>query len=582
MGFLMLKTMFKIVYVEVSGNFEALELFLSTLRDDSNMAYVVAQDLDSSSSEEIINQMSKFTNIPISQIKDEEVAKNNHIYIYPENMNVTIKNFIFHLKTPEFSMVSNQSKHKLLDNVVRLVFMDNSEEIYSQNINYYTNQTLYDMKSELIARKEKLKLINRKLKNSNEELQVANNRLQEYKDSLEKTVEVRTQKLEQSKNEIEHLFNSINSIIVVSRNGTQLMKVNQQFFTFFGLKNLDEFFANHECVCDFFEVCDDDGFIYKQKALNEGYTSWISYILQSPEISYKAKVIRDGKTYIFNLKITILSYDNDDIYYVIFMNDITLLHEYQTMLEHKVEEETNKRIEKDKFLIHQSKLASMGEMIGNIAHQWRQPLNQLSLINITLDTLIRKDRLNLEVFEKYFEQTNSIIQSMSQTINDFRYFFQPDKEISAFTLSDIFDESLKFVKEGLNRHYIDIYIADYNDCEILGHKNELVQVLLNLVNNSKDAIVSTLKENGKIWLSVEKGEDIKIKLQDNGGGIDDDIIDKVFEPYFTTKFKEEGTGIGMYMSKMIVEQSMNGTLYIENKDDGVLVTITLPLGENNA
>jgi len=582
MGFLMLKTMFKIVYVEVSGNFEALELFLSTLRDDSNMAYVVAQDLDSSSSEEIINQMSKFTNIPISQIKDEEVAKNNHIYIYPENMNVTIKNFIFHLKTPEFSMVSNQSKHKLLDNVVRLVFMDNSEEIYSQNINYYTNQTLYDMKSELIARKEKLKLINRKLKNSNEELQVANNRLQEYKDSLEKTVEVRTQKLEQSKNEIEHLFNSINSIIVVSRNGTQLMKVNQQFFTFFGLKNLDEFFANHECVCDFFEVCDDDGFIYKQKALNEGYTSWISYILQSPEISYKAKVIRDGKTYIFNLKITILSYDNDDIYYVIFMNDITLLHEYQTMLEHKVEEETQKRIEKDKFLIHQSKLASMGEMIGNIAHQWRQPLNQLSLINITLDALIRKDRLSLEVFENYFEQTNSIIQSMSQTINDFRYFFQPDKEISEFTLSDIFEESLKFVKEGLARHYIDIYIADYKDCQIVGHKNELVQVLLNLVNNSKDAIVSTLKENGKIWLSVEKGEDIKIKLQDNGGGIDDDIIDKVFEPYFTTKFKEEGTGIGMYMSKMIVEQSMNGTLYIENRDDGVLVTITLPLGESNA
>gem|GEM_PF-2826802 len=578
----MLKTMFKIVYVEVSGNFEALELFLSTLRDDSNMAYVVAQDLDSSSSEEIINQMSKFTNIPISQIKDEEVAKNNHIYIYPENMNVTIKNFIFHLKTPEFSMVSNQSKHKLLDNVVRLVFMDNSEEIYSQNINYYTNQTLYDMKSELIARKEKLKLINRKLKNSNEELQVANNRLQEYKDSLEKTVEVRTQKLEQSKNEIEHLFNSINSIIVVSRNGTQLMKVNQQFFTFFGLKNLDEFFANHECVCDFFEVCDDDGFIYKQKALNEGYTSWISYILQSPEISYKAKVIRDGKTYIFNLKITILSYDNDDIYYVIFMNDITLLHEYQTMLEHKVEEETQKRIEKDKFLIHQSKLASMGEMIGNIAHQWRQPLNQLSLINITLDALIRKDRLSLEVFENYFEQTNSIIQSMSQTINDFRYFFQPDKEISEFTLSDIFEESLKFVKEGLARHYIDIYIADYKDCQIVGHKNELVQVLLNLVNNSKDAIVSTLKENGKIWLSVEKGEDIKIKLQDNGGGIDDDIIDKVFEPYFTTKFKEEGTGIGMYMSKMIVEQSMNGTLYIENRDDGVLVTITLPLGESNA
>ena len=171
---------------------------------------------------------------------------------------------------------------------------------------------------------------------------------------------------------------------------------------------------------------------------------------------------------------------------------------------------------------------------------------------------------------------------MSQTINDFRYFFQPDKEISIFTISSIFDESLKFLKEGLARHCITIEIEEYSDYKIIGHKNELVQVLLNLVNNSKDAITFTDKKDGKIWLNVEKDEDIKIKLQDNGGGIGDEIIDKVFEPYFTTKFKEEGTGIGMYMSKMIIEQSMGGTLYIENKNDGVLVTITLPLGDKDA
>ncbi len=577
----MLGKRFKIVYIEVSGSFEALELFISTLRDDSNMAYVVAQNLASTPIIDIINRLSQLTNIPISQIKDQEIADNNHLYIYPCNMSVTIKNFIFNVTTLEPNMLPKVSKHKLLDNVVRLVFMDNSDEISSQNINYYTNQTLYNLKSELIRRKEKLKLINSELQESNSDLQVANKKLKEYKNSLEKTVEIRTKNLKQSKNDIEHLLNSIDSIIVVSRNGTQLIKVNEQFFKFFGLKDLDDFFIKHECVCDFFEVCDDDGFIYKQKALDEGYSSWIDFILKHPKISYKAKVIRCGKTYIFNLKITILSYDKDDIFYVIFMNDITLLHEYQTMLEDKVEEETNKRIEKDKFLIHQSKLASMGEMIGNIAHQWRQPLNQLSLINITLDTLMRKDRLNLEIFEKYFEQTNSTIQSMSQTINDFRYFFQPDKEISTFTISSIFDESLKFLKEGLSRHFIDIEIAEYSDYEIVGHKNELVQVLLNLVNNSKDAIVLTHKQDGKISLSVKRDEYIKIKLQDNGGGIDDKIIDKVFEPYFTTKFKEEGTGIGMYMSKMIIEQSMGGNLYIENRDDGVLVTIILPLGEQD-
>ncbi len=569
----MLDNKFKIVCIEVSGGgYEALELFIGTLRDDSNMAYVVAQDLEANKPNKLIGLLSKSTNIPISIVEDGKIPQKNNIYIYPLDKDIKITEDRFRLTIPSSSIIYKSPQNQLLDNVIHLIFMANINDVDNQKLNYYTNQTLYDMKKELLSRKQKLKSINKELQKSNTELK-------EYKDSLEKIVEVRTQKLEQSKNDIENLLDSINSIIIVSRNGTKLVKVNKEFFNFFNeFNNIQEFFKSHDCVCDLFEVCDDDGFIYKEKAFRANYQSWIDYIIDSKRPSYKAKIIRDGKTFIFNIKITILSYDKDDVYYVIFMNDITILHEYHISLERQVEEEIQKRIEKDKFLIQQSKLASMGEMIGNIAHQWRQPLNQLSLINITLDTLIRKDKLSLERFEKYFEQTDNTIQSMSQTINDFRNFFHPEKEISAFTISSIFDESLKFLKEGLIRHDISIDIGDYNDYMIKGHKNELVQVLLNLINNSKDAIVSKNIKNGKISITVKKDKKIEIIIEDNGGGIEDEIIHKVFEPYFTTKFKEEGTGIGMYMSKMIVEQSMEGTLSIENKNDGVLVTITLPLG----
>jgi len=165
---------------------------------------------------------------------------------------------------------------------------------------------------------------------------------------------------------------------------------------------------------------------------------------------------------------------------------------------------------------------------------------------------------------------------MSSTIDDFRNFFSPNKSIDTFRVDSAIDEAIKFVGDSFIANKIEI-IKDFKTTkEIKNYKNELIQVLLNIFNNSKDAIKEQNIENGLVTISLEENEkSVIIKIQDNGGGIKQDIINRVFEPYFTTKFKSDGTGIGLYMSKMITEESMQGTIKLENVKNGVLTTIEL-------
>jgi len=174
------------------------------------------------------------------------------------------------------------------------------------------------------------------------------------------------------------------------------------------------------------------------------------------------------------------------------------------------------------------------------------------------------------------EKSNQIIQKMSSTIDDFRNFFSPNKAIDTFSVDSAIDEAIKFVEDSFMLNNITVIKDFHTTKEIKNYKNELIQVLLNIFNNSKDAIKEQNIENGLVTIILEEREKtIIIKIQDNGGGIKQDIINRVFEPYFTTKFKSDGTGIGLYMSKLIVEESMCGKIKLENIGNGVLTTIEL-------
>jgi len=246
-------------------------------------------------------------------------------------------------------------------------------------------------------------------------------------------------------------------------------------------------------------------------------------------------------------------------------------------LERKVQESIEQIRQKDTMLFQQSKMASMGEMIGNIAHQWRQPLNVLGLLGGKHYLDYKEGNLTPEVMEKFKNKFAEVIESMSQTIDDFREFFHPNKSKSYFFLNEPIDKTINMVSNSYNDNNIEIIKNIDKKYQAFGYKNELMQVFLIILNNSKDAIKEKKIKYGKVSIDIkEKNEDYIITFIDNGGGIDDSIIDKICEPYFTTKFKHNGTGIGLYMSKMIIEKSMQGELFINNFEDGVKVRVTIP------
>jgi len=232
--------------------------------------------------------------------------------------------------------------------------------------------------------------------------------------------------------------------------------------------------------------------------------------------------------------------------------------------------------EEQNFLKQQAKMAAMGEMIGNIAHQWRQPLNALSALNIGLSTKYKAGKLDDAAIEKFKSKSNTILQNMSSTIDDFANFYRPNKEKETFKIDDAIQNALRFVGDTYKQHQVCIVDNTSPNIMIKSYKNELMQVLLNILNNSRDAMVDrgVTRPTVTITTTEENGE-ITITIQDNAGGVKEEILEKLCEPYFTTKFKSHGTGIGLYMSKMIIEESMGGLFYIKNSANGLLTTIRL-------
>lgn len=249
-------------------------------------------------------------------------------------------------------------------------------------------------------------------------------------------------------------------------------------------------------------------------------------------------------------------------------------------IEHRLEVEKEALREKEKsdqLLMQQSKLAMLGEMIGNIAHQWRQPLMQLSAILMYIDAYNEKGKLTTDKLISKIKDGNSIIDFMSKTIEDFRNYYKPEKQKEEFFIKDSINSALFIVNSALKHANIKIntnYSQD--DLSLISYKNEFSQALLNIITNAKDILIQRDVEKPTISIDVFKEKDeIKIHVLDNAGGIPEDIMDKIFDPYFTTKHQSQGTGIGLYMTKMIIENNMNGTITVLNENSGAKFIISL-------
>lgn len=232
--------------------------------------------------------------------------------------------------------------------------------------------------------------------------------------------------------------------------------------------------------------------------------------------------------------------------------------------------------QKDELMILQSRQAAMGEMISMIAHQWRQPLNSLALLNGKLMLLSEKEMLTQEVLEETVKRSEEILAKMSGTIDDFRNFFKPNKERVQVSIGSIMESVISLIGKMLEYARVDLVDKTQPEIELCTYPNELCQIVVNLISNAKEACIEKEVSNPLITVYTEVAENsISIVVEDNGGGIPEEIGEKAFEPYFTTK-GVSGTGLGLYMCKMIVERSMQGNITIENIGEGLRCRISLP------
>jgi PAS domain S-box-containing protein len=362
-------------------------------------------------------------------------------------------------------------------------------------------------------------------------------------------IDKREDSLEASLNSFKSLFNSTMEMIILHDRGI-CVDVNNVTLEFLGLDDKNKIIGKN-----LIEFISDD------------YKSLLKSNYNKNTIPYEFDVI------VNNQKFTCLAQDK---FIELNMKKLKL----STLID------ITELKDKDKLLFQQSKMAAMGEMIGNIAHQWRQPL---SIISTCASGIKFEKQLNTIDDNRLFENLDMIVENtqyLSKTIDDFRNFFKADKEIVDFFVKDSIEKVLKLLKSAIQNYNIQINTYYSDEIKINAYANEFLQVIINIINNSKDALQSQSNEDRFIDIKTyAKYTSCYIEISDNGGGIPDDIISKVFDPYFTTKHKSRGTGIGLYMSHQIIVEHMNGSIYIKNIEmekfskiyKGCCVTIEIPL-----
>jgi len=241
-------------------------------------------------------------------------------------------------------------------------------------------------------------------------------------------------------------------------------------------------------------------------------------------------------------------------------------------LEEKVMREIEKNREKEQAMLHQSKLAQMGEMINMIAHQWRQPLSAISATSGSLSLKSRIGTLDKDTTIKLSNKITGYAQHLSTTIDDFRNFFKENKTKESTTLKEMVVATLNIVQVSLENVNIEIQIEEKSNTQIKTYINEVKQVILNIIKNAEDVLVDKKIIHPKITINIDG---TTLTISDNAGGIPENIIEKIFEPYFSTKIQKDGTGLGLYMSKTIIEEHCNGELSVYNSPEGATFVVNL-------
>jgi signal transduction histidine kinase len=415
---------------------------------------------------------------------------------------------------------------------------------------------------------------------------------------------------------LKKIIDSQKNMVIVSDLKT-IKNANKAFFMFFDeFEDIHDFQKNYSCISELFEEVDRFGFVYKNmenKPWNPQNETWYDYILNNRKKNNRVLIKKDDKEFIFNISISKIQ-ENE---YLVDFTDITdienykyelinlvnkqneelsefnknlgksiqekinELHELNQELHKSVEDEKEKNSIKDQFLFKQSRQAMMGEMIGMIAHQWKQPLSSMNIALNSLEIAKQFETLTDEMFEQNIEKMKKTIEFLVQTMDQFRNFFKEDKEKKDVPIISLIEEGISYIEHQLSIKNISVNIDCRTQRVVSVHANELIQVFMNIINNAKDAFLSKNIESAQIDIECyEQDNDVVIDIMDNAGGIPADVIDNLFNPYFSTK-GQDGTGLGLYMSKIIVEEHSDGRITAKNNEKGAIFTIKIPFQEQN-
>ena len=361
-------------------------------------------------------------------------------------------------------------------------------------------------------------------------------------------------KVEFNKNQ--KILDSQKSFIIIT-DGEDLKATNISLLEFLGYKSLFEFKLEHNCICEFFEY--EEGKDYIQEDMDG--ENWFSYVKENDGQHVVKISDKDKNEHLFYIELGKQGKIDEGNYIITFM-DITKLKNMEGQL------------------IQNEKMASLGKMIGNIAHQWRQPLSVISTSASGLKLKDEYGKLEKDDLYKNLDLIVSNAKYLSETIDTFRDILKERKTQKEYDIQDIIDRTSGLLKISLNAKKIQLYKSIDYDTSMKKKmvSGELAQVLTNIINNAVDVLVDRNTHDPLIILECYKKDDsIFITIEDNAGGISLDIIDNVFEPYFTTKHQSQGTGLGLYMSHKIVEESLGGKLYVKNTNYGARFFIELPL-----
>jgi len=374
-------------------------------------------------------------------------------------------------------------------------------------------------------------------------------------ETISKTIQEQNQKLKRYTQLVEVILDNQKNIILLT-NGKRLTQANKVFSQFFGFTDLEDFLKSHQCICEFF--IKEDGYLSTQM----GELDWISYVVQNPTETNLAKIIQNENEYIFKVygRIVEKNIQDGEDYVVVTLEDIT--QELMRQKELKA---------KSILLQQQSRLAALGEMIGNIAHQWRQPL---SVITMVISGMKVKQDFGIPITDESISEVTDTIMNqanyLSKTIDDFRDFIKNDTIQESFNLSQVINDTANLLDATLKSNYIKLTLTTDDTLVYTGEPNQLSQVIMNIVNNAKDAFTEKNQKHKEIVIkSWQDDHSIKIEVTDNAGGIDEEIKEKIFDPYFTTKHQSQGTGLGLFICSNIIQKYFDGKITIEDVEEKI-------------